>query len=106
MGMVMGKASRTREHSARQRIAAQQQAARQAERRRRVLLAGGSIVTVLAVVVALVLVKTLGSPAPASAASGGPDGTALPAAVTRQITAVPAGTLRAVGTGAADPASA
>jgi hypothetical protein len=95
----MGKASRTKRPTARERIAAQRQAARRAEMRRRMLIPGGSIAVVIAIVVSFVLVKALGT---SSAAKAGPAvGTALPASVARQITSVPPATLGSVGTGAA-----
>jgi thiol-disulfide isomerase/thioredoxin len=93
----MSKATRNRQQSARERIAAQQAAARRAEVRKRMLIAGGSIVAVLAVVVAFIVIKlSAGKPtAPAS----GVTGTALPASVIRDVTTVPASTLNTVGAG-------
>ncbi len=100
----MGKAERNRNQSARERIAAQQAAARKAETRRRFLIAGGAAVTVIAVVVALVLVKVLNnssnsSNSGGSTASGGVNGTLLPAEVAKNVNSVPASALDTVGTG-------
>jgi thiol-disulfide isomerase/thioredoxin len=89
----MSKATRNRVRTARERIAAQQAAARKAEQRRRLLIVGGSVGLVLVVVVAFLVVKGLAKPAK-NLGSG-----ALPAAVTRTITTVPASTLTSVGTG-------
>jgi hypothetical protein len=93
----MGKASRTKHPSARQRIAAQREAARRADRRNRILLTVGSAVVVLAVVAALVLVKVLGGKS--SQAQPPATGTLLPASVSRSVTGVPVSTLAAVGPG-------
>lgn len=83
----MGKASRTKQDvDRRARIAAQRAAERRAEQRKRIYLAGGSILVVAIVVIAVVLVKLNSSP---GAASNGPTGSAL-AAVTKQVTSVPA----------------
>src|SRR6266568_183753 len=56
----MGKAERNRQHSAREKIAAQQASARQADQRRKGLAVAGSIVAVLAVAIALIVAKSLG----------------------------------------------
>ena len=93
----MGKASRAKHLSARQRIAAQREAARRAERRRRIVLTVGSVVMVLAVVAVLVLVKVLGGRSPAAQAPA--TGTLLPANVSRSVTGVPISTAAAVGPG-------
>ena len=90
----MSKATRNRARNAREQIAAQQAAARKAEQRRRLLIVGGSVGLVLVIVVALLVVKGLSKPA-----KTGPSGQ-LPAAVTRNITRVPATTLTKVGSGA------
>ena len=58
----MGKATRIRQRSARERIAAQRVAERRAEARRRLLITGGSVLAVIAIVVAFIVVKSLGSP--------------------------------------------
>ena len=93
----MSKAARTRQQSARARIAAERAAARRAQVRNRVLLTGGSILVVIAIVVTFVVIKSgRGTPA---AAAGAPAGTVLPASVSRQVTSVPASTLNAVGGG-------
>jgi Domain of unknown function (DUF929) len=95
----MSKATRIRQQSAREKIAAQRAAARRAEIRNRVLIAGGSVVVVLAIVLTFVFIK-LGSK-PSSGASGATSvtGTALPASVTSNITGVPPGMLNTVGIG-------
>jgi Domain of unknown function (DUF929) len=99
----MGKATRIRQQNAREKIAAQRAAAQRAERRRRLFITGGSILAVVAIVVAFVVVKSLGSSAPAKPASA--TGTPLPSSVVNDITNVPASTLTAVGKGSTDPKS-
>jgi thiol-disulfide isomerase/thioredoxin len=99
----MGKASRLKQQTAREKIAAQRAAERRAERRRQLLITGGSVLLVAVIVVAFVLVKTLGGGP--SAKSGPASGTPLPASVAASITSVPASTLDAVGTGSAYPKS-
>jgi len=93
----MSKATETRQHNARERVAAQRAAARRSDVRRRVLTVGGSVLTVLAIVMAFILIKanqhTPAAPA-GSAASA-----VLPASVASQVTNVPASTLAAVGGG-------
>ena len=94
----MGKASRIKQQSAREKIAAQRAAAQRLERRNRLLITGGSIVLVLVVVAVFVVVKlSQGSSTPSSSSSGR---TALPASVVGQVTNVPASTLDKVGKGA------
>ena len=94
----MGKASRIKQQSAREKIAAQREAARKAERRNRMLITGGSTIVVLVIVLAFVLVKlSQGSP---STSAGSSTGTLLPASVASQVTGVPAATLDKVGRGA------
>jgi hypothetical protein len=93
----MGKASRARNSSARQRIAAQREAARRAQQRNRILLTVGSVAVVLAVVAAFVLIKVLGGKS--SQAQQPVTGTLLPASVSRLVTGVPVSTLAAVGAG-------
>ena len=95
----MSKATRIRQQNAREKIAAQRAAARRAEIRKRVLIAGGSVVAVIAIVVAFVVIKASGNNNSSSGASGGVNGTALPASVTKNITGVPASTLNTVGLG-------
>ncbi len=85
----MSKATRNRARNARERIAAQQAAARKSEQRRRLLIVGGSV----GLVVGFIVIKSLAKPAK-NLGSGN-----LPAAVTRNITNVPASTLSSVGTG-------
>jgi hypothetical protein len=92
----MGKASRIRQQSAREKIAAQRLAAQRLERRNRILITGGSTLLVLVIVVAFILVKA--NQGSSKASSGGR--TALPASVVSQVTGVPASTLDAVGKGA------
>ena len=101
----MGKASRSKRDSARDRIAAQRAAQRRAQRRNRMLWTGGSILGVVVIVVGFVIFKTTQSPASAGSGSTSATGTALPASVIRDITTVPAATLTSVGTGTADTKS-
>ena len=94
----MGKASRIKQQSARENIAAQRAAAQRLERRNRLLITGGSILLVLVVVAVFVVVKlSQGSSTPSASSSGR---TALPASVVSQVTNVPASTLDKVGKGA------
>jgi hypothetical protein len=95
----MGKGTRNRAQSARQRIAEQQAAARRAEKRRQVLLAVGAVVVVVAVVVVFVVIKATSGGSSGSTASGGVNGTLLPASVQKNITTVPDSALQSVGTG-------
>jgi thiol-disulfide isomerase/thioredoxin len=95
----MGKGDRNRAQSARQRIAEQQAAARRAEKRRQVLLAVGAVVVVVAVVVVFVVIKATSGGSSPSTASGGVNGTLLPASVQKDITTVPDSALQSVGTG-------
>ena len=96
----MGKASRIKQQSAREKIAAQREAARKAERRNRMLITGGSTLVVLVIVLAFVVIKlTQGSPSPAQATPRS-TGSLLPASVASQVTGVPATTLDKVGKGA------
>jgi len=99
----MGKASRIKQQSAREKIAAQREAARKAERRNRMLITGGSTLVVLVIVLAFIVIKlTQGSPASTGGTST--TGTLLPASVASQVTGVPQATLNTVGKGAV-PAS-
>jgi hypothetical protein len=95
----MGKGTRNRAQSARQRIAEQQAAAQRAETRRRVFLAGGAVVVVIAIVVVFVVIKVTSGSGSGSTASGGVNGSALPASVQKNVTTVPESALAAVGTG-------
>ena len=95
----MGKATRTRQQSAREKIAAQQAAARRAETRRRLFITAGSVVAVIAVVVAFIVVRSLNKPAAQPAGPAGATGVLLPAAVAKNVTGVPASTLNTVGAG-------
>jgi thiol-disulfide isomerase/thioredoxin len=102
----MGKASRNKRDSARERIAAQRAAAQRIERRNRMLWTGGSILGVIVIVVAFIVIKTTQSPAAANSSdAASPAGTALPASVVKDITSVPASTFTSVATGTADPKS-
>jgi hypothetical protein len=94
----MGKASRIKQQSAREKIAAQREAARRAERRNRILITGGSTLLVLVIVLVFVLVKVSQS-SPSSPGNSSSTGTLLPASVTSQVTGVPADTLNRVGKG-------
>jgi hypothetical protein len=95
----MSKAQRNRQQSARERIAAQQAAARRADARRKLLISGGAVLAVIVIVVVLVIVKVSGGSDKGGGSSGGVRGTALPAAVSRNVTTVPSSALDAVGTG-------
>lgn len=76
---------------ARERIAAERAARERAQARRRLLLPIGAIVAVVAIVVSLVVVKLTSSPAHLVASES-----VAPAALTRQVTTVPAGVLAEV----------
>jgi hypothetical protein len=91
----MSKASRTRQQSARARIAEQREAARRQQIRNRILLTGGAIVLVVVVVVVFVVVSAGRKPPKTSSAGG----TVLPTSVARLVTTVPASALSAVGSG-------
>jgi hypothetical protein len=93
----MGKASRNKQQSAREKIAAQRQAAQRLERRNRLLITGGSTLLVVVIVVAFIVIKLAQSP-PAQASSS-TLGTLLPASVAAQVTGVSASTLDKVGKG-------
>jgi hypothetical protein len=93
----MGKATQARRQSARERIAAERAAARRAEIRNRILITGGSVLAVIVVVVAFIVIKANQNP-PATPAGSSTKG-ALPAAVSGQVTSVPASALDAVGAG-------
>jgi hypothetical protein len=96
----MGKATRIKQQSRREKIAAQRAAARRAEIRNRFLIAGGSVVVVLAIVLALILVKAFNKPGSKGSSSNIPvTGVALPASVTSNVSSVPPATLDTVGTG-------
>jgi thiol-disulfide isomerase/thioredoxin len=95
----MGKASRIKQQSAREKIAAQREAARKAERRNRIMITGGSTLIVLVIVAAFIVIKlTQGSTS--SPGNTSTAGTLLPASVSSQVTGVPAATLDRVGKGA------
>lgn len=90
----MGKASRNKRLSAREKVAAQREAARRAQRRRMMFITGGSVLGVLAIVVVLIVIATTGKSTPGSSAR-----TVLPTSVTRDVIGVPSTTLAAVGRG-------
>jgi hypothetical protein len=93
----MGKASRIKQQSAREKIAAQREAARKAERRNRVMITAGSTLVVLVIVAVFIVIKLTQS-SPSSSSSNGR--TPLPASVSSQVTGVPTATLDKVGKGA------
>jgi Domain of unknown function (DUF929) len=95
----MGKASRIKQQSAREKIAQQRAAAQRLERRNRLLITGGSTLLVLIIVLAFVLVKLSQNNTPA-ATNSSTRGTLLPASVAADVTNVPAATLDTVGKGA------
>ena len=95
----MGKASRIKQQSAREKIAAQREAARKAERRNRIMITVGSTLVVLVIVAVFVVVK-LAQGSPSSSGNSSTTGTLLPASVSSQVTGVPAATLDRVGKGA------
>ncbi len=98
----MGKASRVKQASAREKIAAQRAAQRKQEIRNRMFLTIGSIVGVVVIVVAFLFIKALNKTnSPGSSGGGGVAGTALPASVTKGITSVPSATLNSIGSGGA-----
>jgi Domain of unknown function (DUF929) len=97
----MGKASAAKQDGDRRtRIAVQRAAEQRASRRNRLLLAGGAIVAVVAVVLAFVLLQG-GNGGSSGTSAGGPSGPtgAKLAALTKQVTSVPAATLDRVGDG-------
>ena len=96
----MGKASRVKQASAREKIAAQRAAQRKQEVRNRMFLTIGSIVGVVVIVVAFLFIKALHKGG-SSGSSGGVSGTALPASVVKDITSVPSSTLDSIGSGGA-----
>jgi thiol-disulfide isomerase/thioredoxin len=94
----MGKASRIKQQSAREKIAAQRAAAQRMERRNRLLITGGSTLLVLVIVGVFIAVKlSQGSSTSSSSSAGRTD---LPASVVSQVTNVPASALNQVGKGA------
>jgi len=95
----MGKAQRTKQQSARARIAAQQAERRAAEQRRRMLAIGGITVAVLAVIGIIIgaVVAKQNKPSQAGGTTG-----ALPASVQSNLT-VPASVLARVGAGSSGP---
>jgi thiol-disulfide isomerase/thioredoxin len=90
----MSKAQRTREQSARARVAAQQADQRRKEQRRRRLAIGGVAVALLAVV-GIIIGALVSRSSPSKPAAGSQP---LPAGVQAKLT-VPAGTLATVGIG-------
>jgi hypothetical protein len=97
----MGKASRIKQQSAREKIAAQRAAAQRLERRNRILITGGSTLLVLVIVLAFIFIKLSQNNASSSSGSSSNTGTLLPASVASEVTSVPATTLDKVGKGAA-----
>jgi hypothetical protein len=95
----MSKATRLRQQSAREKIAAQRAAARRTEIRRRALITAGSVIVVIAIVVAFIVVKLSSDHNSGSSGSSSVTGTALPASVVKDVTTVPASTLNTVGVG-------
>jgi Domain of unknown function (DUF929) len=95
----MGKASRNKRESAREKIAAQRAAERRREVRNRLYLSGGSILGVVVIVVAFLFFKTLNHGSPAAADTSAPTGSALPASVMTNVRTVPDSALNAVGAG-------
>jgi len=93
----MGKAQRTKQQSARARIAAQQAQQRAAEKRRRMLAIGGITIALL-VVLAIIIVAVVAKQHKPSQASGSRG--ALPASVQSNLS-VPASVLAQVGIGSA-----
>jgi Domain of unknown function (DUF929) len=98
----MSKALRTRQQSAREKIATQQASARRADQRRKIMIAGGSVAVVLALVIVLVIVKLAGGSGSQARTSGA--STSVAAGVSRKIANVPAAALDKVGAGPAYPA--
>ena len=94
----MSKATRIRRENARERIVAQRAAARKAEIRNRIFITGGSILAVVVVVVAFIIIKASQNSAKTGSGTSA-TGAALPASVIKDITAVPAATLNAIGPG-------
>jgi hypothetical protein len=94
----MSKATRIRQQNARERVAAQRAAARKAEIRSRIFITGGSILAVVVVVVAFIIIKANQNSAKAGSGTSAA-GAALPASVIKDVTAVPAATLNAIGPG-------
>jgi thiol-disulfide isomerase/thioredoxin len=95
----MGKGTRNRAQTARQRIAEQQAAARKAELRRNVFLAGGAVVVVIVIVVVFIVIKVSSGGSGSGSAAEGVNGVALPASVYKNVTTVPDSALASVGTG-------
>src|SRR3984957_8185346 len=95
----MGKGTRNRAQTARQRIAEQQAAARKAELRRNVFLAGGAVVVVIVIVVVFIVIKVSSGGSGSGTAAEGVNGVALPASVYKNVTTVPDSALASVGTG-------
>jgi hypothetical protein len=91
----MGKASRLKQQSAREKIAAQREAERRAERRRQLMITGTSVIGVLAIVAVFIIIKVSTG---GTAKAGNAAGTAL-AKVAQQTSSVPAATLDKVGPG-------
>ena len=98
----MGKASRVKRESARERIAAQRAAERRRQRRNRIFIAGGSILGVVVIVVAFLVIRAFtGTSASASAGASSATGATLPASVIKDVSTVPSATLTSIGAGTA-----
>ena len=95
----MGKASRIKQQSAREKIAAQRAAAQRAQRRNRFLIIGGSVLAVIAIIGVLVGIKLAGGPSSGSAAATSQLHGSQLTSVMNQVTGVPPSTLAAVGRG-------
>jgi thiol-disulfide isomerase/thioredoxin len=98
----MGKASRIKQQSAREKIAAQRAAAQRAQARNRMLITFGSIGLVVVVVVAFVLIYSLRKPGSASGNTSQLTGSQLTSVVSK-VSTVPASTLATVGKGSSFP---
>lgn len=103
----MGKASRIRQQSAREKIAAQRAAAQRAQRRNRILITAGSVAAVLVIVGVLVGIKVAGSGSKSGSGSGAGSSSQLSGSqltsMVDKVTSVPAATLQAVGKGSSFP---
>ena len=98
----MGKASRIKQQSAREKIAAQRAAAQRAQRRNRILISGGSVLAVLVIIGVLVGVKVAGGSGSGGSSQSQLSGSQL-ASVVDKVTSVPHTTLTAVGKGSSFP---
>lgn len=97
----MGKASRIKQQSARERIAAQRAAEKRRQARNRLLIISGSIGAVVVIVVAIIVVANLRKPATAGNTSQLTGGQLT--SVMNRVSSVPGTTLTAVGKGSSFP---